>query len=236
MRPALLAPYVVITALHLGADLTGAHVLADATQVLLMPALGLFLLVNAPARDRLVDLTRWALLFSWLGDSVPRLLHGDAQFGAMLGSFLIAQVCYIRGFLPFREQSLWQVRRPWLAPYGLALLALLALCVPAAGALAPAVIVYGCCLALMATLASGVNALTWAGAAIFMVSDSLIALDAFDVWTQPGHDFWVMSTYCTAQLLIVLGVLRQATRTRPLRAAATLTPPVGAVVDRPLDR
>lgn len=225
MRPALLAPYVAVTTVHLVADVSGAHALADATQVLLMPALALFLITAAPHRDRLLDLTRWALLFSWLGDSVPRLLHDDAQFGAMLGSFLIAQLCYIRGFLPYRERSLWQVRRAWLTPYGLALLALLVACGPAAGVFAPAVIIYGCCLAAMATLASGVNALTWAGAGIFMVSDSLIALDAFDVWTQPGHDFWVMATYCAAQLLIVLGVLREA-RPRLLPNAVPLSRPI----------
>jgi uncharacterized membrane protein YhhN len=175
-----------------------------------MPALALFLVASARQPTRLVRLTRWALLFSWLGDSVPRLLDGDAAFGAMLGSFLVAQVCYIRAFRPYAGRSVLRVRRGWLAPYAVALVVLLAACVPASGVLAPAVIVYGVCLAAMAVHATGLNPLTWAGGAIFMVSDSLIALDAFDVWTQPGHDFWVMLTYCAAQLLLVLGVLREA--------------------------
>jgi len=211
----LLSPYLLVVLIHLSCQAAGWHAAADATQVMLMPALGIFLIASAPQRDRLLDLTRWALLFSWLGDSVPRLLSGDAAFGAMLGSFLIAQICYIRAFLPYRERSLWHVRRGWLTPYALALVVLLGTCVPAAGVLAPAVVVYGCCLATMAVLASGVNRLTWVGAAIFLVSDSLIALDAFDVWTQPGHDFWVMATYCLAQLLLVLGVLRAASAPAP---------------------
>jgi len=210
MRRALLAPYLAVTALHLACDAAGWDTLASVTQVLLMPALALFLIASARQPTRLVRLTRWALLFSWLGDSVPRLLDGDAAFGAMLGCFLVAQVFYIRAFWPYAGRSVLRVRRAALTPYAAALLVLLGLCVPAAGVLAPAVVVYGCCLAAMAVLATGVNPLTWAGGTIFMVSDSLIAMDAFDVWTQPGHDFWVMATYCTAQLLLVLGVLREA--------------------------
>jgi uncharacterized membrane protein YhhN len=141
---------------------------------------------------------------------VPRLLDGDAAFGAMLGCFLLAQICYIRAFRPYRERSPLVEQRGLLAPYAFLLVILLCACVPASGALAPAVIVYGFSLAAMAVLATGVNRLTWAGAAVFMVSDSLIALDAFDVWTQPGHDVWVMATYGLAQLLLVLGVLREA--------------------------
>jgi uncharacterized membrane protein YhhN len=209
MRRTLLAPYLLVAAVHLTCAAAGWDAAAAVTQVLLMPALALFLVGSARQPGRLVRLTRWALLFSWLGDTAPRLLDDDPAFGAMLGCFLVAQIFYIRAFWPFRDRSVLHARRGWLTPYVVALLALLATCVPAAGGLAPAVVVYGCCLATMAVLSSGVNPLTWAGGAIFMASDSLIALDAFDVWTQPGHDVWVMGTYCVAQLLLVLGVLRQ---------------------------
>ncbi|MDH2413710.1 lysoplasmalogenase [Nocardioides sp. CER19] len=209
MRGTLLAPYLLVAAAHLLCDAAGWDALAAATQVLLVPALALVLVGSARQSTRLVRLTRWALLFSWLGDTAPRLLDDDAAFGAMLGCFLVAQVFYISAFRPYAGRSVLRTRRGWLTPYVVALLALLATCAPAAGALAPAVVVYGCSLAAMAVLATGVNKLTWAGGAIFMASDSLIALDAFDVWTQPGHDVWVMGTYCVAQLLLVLGVLRE---------------------------
>lgn len=208
MRLARLAPYLLVSVLHLLAQAAGRSAFAATTQVLLMPTLAVFLLLSTRERSRLVDLARWALLFSWLGDTVPRFLRDDAGFGPMLGCFLLAQVCYIRAFWPARGSSLLHRRRGWLTPYVVALLALLATCAPAAGGLAPAVVVYGCCLATMAVLASGLNPLAWAGGAVFMASDSLIALDAFDVWTQPGHDLWVMGSYCVAQLLLVLGVLR----------------------------
>ena len=210
MRRALLAPYLLVAALHLLAEALGWDIVASSTQVLLIPALALFFVGSARQPTRLVRLIRWALLFSWLGDSAPRLLDGDAAFGAMLGFFLVAQVFYIRAFWPWAGRSVLHVRRGWLAPYVVAAIGLLAACVPAAGVLAPGVVVYGLCLTTMAVVATGVNPLTWVGGAIFMASDSLIAVDAFDVWTQPGHDFWVMASYCVAQLLLVLGVLREA--------------------------
>jgi len=126
----------------------------------------------------------------------------------MIGSFLVAQCCYIAAFKPWIATSIVHRRRPLLTPYAVAFVLLLALCVPAAGVLAPAVVIYGCSLAAMGILATGLNRLAWVGGAVFMVSDSLIALDAFDVWTQPGHDIWVMSTYCLAQLFLVLGVVK----------------------------
>ena len=41
------------------------------------------------------------------------------------------------------------------------------------------VLVYGACLGTMAVLSTGVNRLTAVGGALFLVSDGLIALDAF---------------------------------------------------------
>ena len=46
------------------------------------------------------------------------------------------------------------------------------------------VLVYGACLGTMAVLSTGVNQVTAVGGALFLVSDGLIALDAF----APGFD------------------------------------------------
>jgi len=40
------------------------------------------------------------------------------------------------------------------------------------------------------------------GGALFMVSDSLIALDRFGGLHLPLHEGWVMATYTTAQALL----------------------------------
>ena len=75
--------------------------------------------------------------------------------------------------------------------------------------LAPAVLVYGLCLGTMAVLATGVHRLAWVGGAFFLVSDGLIAIDAFSDLDLPAHDVSVMATYVVAQLLLVLGVIRR---------------------------
>lgn len=209
--PALsLALFVGLSVVHVVSQGTGPDRLAEVTQPLLMPVLAAHLLAVAPSRD--ARLVRWTLLglgLSFVGDTVPRFVGGDAAFQAMIGSFLLAQVCYLVAFRPYVGRSILRRDRVRLAPYVVALVVLLAACLPAAGVLAPAVVVYGGCLVGMAVLSTGLPRPAWLGGALFVVSDGLIALEAFDVWTQPGHDVWVMSTYCAAQLLLVVGVLRQ---------------------------
>jgi len=58
----------------------------------------------------------------------------------------------------------------------------------------------------MAVLATGVNTLTGIGGAVFMLSDSLIALGAFRGWESRPLSVAVMATYAVAELLLVLGV------------------------------
>ena len=207
--------FVTVAVLHLGAQLTGAGDLADATQVLLMPLLALTLwLQTAAPRSRLVVLTLVALGLSWLGDSAPKLTDGDTAFLVMVGFFLLAQIAYIAAFWPYRANSVLHVRRPLLLGYVAAVAGLVAACVGgAAGMLAP-VLVYGALLGTMAVLSTGVNPLTAVGGVLFLVSDGLIALNAFaDGFDLPGQGFWVMATYLAAQSLIVAGVLRETART-----------------------
>jgi uncharacterized membrane protein YhhN len=80
---------------------------------------------------------------------------------------------------------------------------------------------YAVLITVMAVLATGVHRLTALGAVLFLVSDALIALEAFVAdWRLPGQSAWVMATYGLAQLLIVLGVLaRAAAEGRDARAA-----------------
>jgi len=87
---------------------------------------------------------------------------------------------------------------------------IIVLCAPAAGALLGAVIAYAAAICVMAVLATGLGPAAGIGAALFVVSDAAIALDAFGVLTLPGQSFWVMSTYIAAQLLLVLAVRRRA--------------------------
>jgi uncharacterized membrane protein YhhN len=216
-RPAARALVVALAAVavvHLVAQLADAGGLADVTQVLLMPLLaGVLWLETSPRRGRLVTLTLVALGLSWLGDTAPKLVGGDAAFLVMVGFFLLAQLAYVTAFLPYRAASVIHVRRPLLLGYAAAVVGLVAACVPGAGGLLVPVLVYGACLGAMAVLATGVNRATAVGGALFLVSDGLIALDVFvPGFGLPAQGFWVMATYVAAQSLIVAGVLLERDR------------------------
>ncbi len=85
------------------------------------------------------------------------------------------------------------------------------------------VAVYGAVLGTMAALAGGRGGVIAVGGALFVVSDSVLALGRF----LPGyefalHDLVVMSTYLAAQGLIAWGVLVGLRAGR----AATVQPPL----------
>ena len=218
-----------VSAVHLGAQLLDHAPTVDATQVMLMPAAAAVLVsgIRAP-RGRLVRLGLVALAFSWLGDTAPRLVDGDAAFLAMVGFFLVAQLVYAVAFWPYRHRSV--LRRPrLLAPYLLAAVVIAGLCAPGAGALLPAVLVYATAIVAMAVLATGLGRLAAIGAAVFVLSDSLIALSSFGVLTLPGQGFWVMATYIAAQLMLVLAIRKAAApSTSAPGASASSTPAPGA--------
>lgn len=219
---------VVVSAVHLTAQLLGLVLPAAITQVLLMPLLALALSRGTPPpRGRLVRRTLVALGFSWIGDVIPRLVGGDAGFLGMVGGFLIAQLVYAAAFWPHRRRSLLgrrpqgcppgrgtRGRRAALLPYLAVALAIVVLSAPGAGPLLPVVILYAGAVTAMAVLATGLGRLGGLGGALFVLSDALIALDAFGVLTLPAHAVWVMSTYLAAQVLIVLAVRRVAGRRR----------------------
>jgi uncharacterized membrane protein YhhN len=202
---------VTVSCVHLVAQLVAPDgVVTSVTQPMLMPALAAVLLVGTTApRPLLVRVVLVALFFSWLGDTVPRFLDGDAAFGAMLGCFLLAQVTYIVAFRRPRHQPL----APPLAltvPYFMAYGALVSACFDGAGPLIVPVMVYGGALVVMAILATGLGRVGGIGGGVFMVSDSLIALHAFAGLDLPAHSFWVMLTYVVGQTLLVLAVRDRA--------------------------
>jgi uncharacterized membrane protein YhhN len=131
---------------------------------------------------------------------------GEVWFLAGLGAFLVAQLTYAVAFWPARADSV--LSRPLLAlPYLAVLVGLLVLLWSDLGDLRLPVSVYAVVIVTMAVLATGINRTVAAGAALFVLSDALIALDTVAGLVQlPAHDFWVMLTYLAAQLLITVGV------------------------------
>lgn len=231
MRALSWLPIVAVTAVNLIALIVDADAVAAWSQVLLMPALALVLLAGSrsdhrnaehptehptehPAGDSAAGADHgaalpWALgaLFaSWVGDSLPKVVPEDAQFLAMIGGFAVAQVLWIVAFTRIRGS-----RPP--VPFILLLIvvaaALLAVTVPHAGVLAPAVVVYGLLLAATAYFAASHGWLGALGGAFFVLSDGLIALGVFRLdlvdWSQ--RDLLVMATYVLAQALFVATLL-----------------------------
>lgn len=183
---------------------------------------------NAPGLpERLVAI---GLGFSALGDIFLDL--GDRLFFAGLGAFLVGHLFFSAGFLPRMEVTARKlVLALGLVPYGLALNAVLFLKV---GFSAP-VVLYGTVLTLMGILATVRRASPgWvmAGALIFVVSDTLIALNRFVLPTEASSwakmvmesSKWsVMITYYVAQYFIAEGVLREQRRFEPAIIPGTHT-------------
>lgn len=202
---------VVLVLIHLTAEATGAEDLSTVSQWTLMPAVAAVVLTaTRTPRSRLVTWVLVALGFSWLGDLVPSLVADDVSFLVMVGFFLLAQVAYVVAFLPAVGSSVVRTRRLLVLPYAAVLLTLLALCAPHAGSLLVPVCVYGVVLTAMAVLATGLGRVAALGGAIFLLSDSLIAVEAFvPSWDLAGQGFWVMLTYTTGQALLAVAVLRR---------------------------
>ena len=200
-------PVVVVTLAHLIALVADATTAAAWTQVFLMPALAVVLL-TVPRDDR-GPAWPWALgalAGSWVGDSLPRVMPEDARFLAMVGGFAVAQVLWI---VAFTRVERGRPPMAWTLLLVVVAAALLAVTVPSAGVLAPAVVVYGLLLLAVAYLAASHGWVGGLGGALFVLSDGLIALGAFrpELVDWPQRDLVVMATYVAAQALFVAVIL-----------------------------
>lgn len=160
-----------------------------------------------------------AFLFSWLGD-IFLLFHGNLFFLSGLVNFLISHLFYISAFrMSGNRNSPTILRRnpAWILPFIIFGISMLWVILPTVSTvMKPAVILYTIVILAMAVMALNRNgrvswpsfSLVMSGAILFVISDSLIALNKFSVkFTHAG--FWVMLTYLSAQLLIMNGLLNQ---------------------------
>jgi len=169
-------------------------------------------ILGVMAQRHLEGLTRQlvlvALAFSALGDVVLEMDFPN-QFVFGLGAFLLAQLVYAVNFLRFAN---FRNRRSLLrvVPVILSAVLLTRLILPATGELAPAVLVYLLAIVTMALAAAahrGQSGLLFGGALIFMLSDTLIAINKF-IAPLPFADTAIMLTYYGAQFTILYGIRR----------------------------
>ena len=189
--------------------MTDLHMVLKPLTMLLAMALAWQTAGAAGMAPRALAWLTLALLASLAGD-VFLMLPGGRWFIPGLASFLVAHLFYI---------ALFRIGQPWF-PSRRALVATLGFGAAmylyvwdglADPVLKAAVAAYVTVIALMAAQAIGravvlrtVPATAVAvGACIFMLSDSLIAINRF-VTPLPLAGLWVLSTYYAAQLLIVL--------------------------------
>ncbi len=185
-------PFVGLAALDTALAATDRHRARRLTKPLLMPVL-------LHDRDRP---TQRALALGGAGD-VALLGSSDLAFTAGLGSFLAGHVAWVAALRGRSGTGLLR-RRPWLAtPYLLAWGSLNAYLWPRTGKDRLPVLAYSS--ALLATALAALDtgdARTAAGGALFLTSDTLLALERFAGVHLPLHEGIVMASYTSAQALL----------------------------------
>jgi uncharacterized membrane protein YhhN len=207
-----------IVLVNLVGHLLDVALLEHITKPILVPALLLYLYLNARNEvDAPVRLVVAGLILSWLGDVILLLSTRSELFFAMgLVAFLIAHLLYIAAYVRSVRGTAGPAflrRQPgWLLPFLLLFAGLYGVLYPGLGSMRIPVFVYTATILLMAVFAldrrdrvpeSSFYACLF-GALLFILSDSLLALDKFLV-PIPYSGLLVMSTYVAAQYLIVEG-------------------------------
>lgn len=162
-----------------------------------------------------------AIVFSCVGDSLLMLQQLNPNFFMFgLAAFLIAHVFYIFAYKQHQGensadelQGLQKVR--FALPIVLSGTGLAAILFNHLGDLKIPVVVYACVLTYMVLAAlfrfgrttTGSFAMVFGGAILFMISDSLIAINKF-LEPLSMAEFWIMITYISAQFLIVKGLIK----------------------------
>ncbi len=170
------------------------------------PILLLLSLAVTGLRGRTRVLMSLALLFSGCGDA----LLARNLFAPGLGSFLVAQLCYVGHFLEQRQYDVRARSRVLLVFVVCGLVCSLIL--PNTGEMLVPVTLYMVALAMMgvtAALYGAASHLIFYGALSFILSDSMIAIDRFNTPFE-GAQYLIMVTYYAAQLMILWGVMGAA--------------------------
>lgn len=201
--------YALLCLLQLTFVLFGPDLARIVTKVMLMPALALAVL---PAASPLLI---GALVAGWLGDIF--LLADGTWFLIGMAAFAGGHVCYITLFA--------RSGRPHVAAitgYAVVWAVMITLLWPGLGALQIPVALYSLLLATTAMTSTNAGWRAGLGGALFLVSDSMIAMGLADWSRPPAVDFWIMLTYVAAQYLLATGALnlRPASRPAPRPSAA----------------
>lgn len=176
---------------------------------LIIPSLAAYYLSQSKSRNRWYVM---ALFFSFLGDVL--LLDKTNLFLFGIASFLITQLVYIyifsKGLLISSKSDKFKA----LAPFLLFFMVLITVLAPGLKNFLIPVVVYGIAISLFGSVSllkhlverDKASQLLLAGAVLFIISDSLIALNKFHE-PQVYYPVAIMLTYSIAQYLIAAHML-----------------------------
>jgi uncharacterized membrane protein YhhN len=184
--------------------------------------IGGYFLYHARNIDKIViQLAVFGFLLSWVGDLLMMFAAEFAFFVLGIASFLVAQVFYtflfirtinLSGKKPFlKKKPYWTI--PYIA-FGLIMYILLFNQLDTV--LRIAIFVYILAILTMSSMALNRYgnghpisfSFVFAGSLLFVLSDSMIAINRFLV-VIPYEGIFIMATYISAQYLIMRGLLKQ---------------------------
>jgi uncharacterized membrane protein YhhN len=206
---------------NLVGSVTGIAILSDISKPLIVPFLmGYYMAAITKYRSKPLLL---ALLFSWIGD-VGLMFVGLNSNWFMIGlaSFLVAHIFFIITYRQHRTESTENELLPvqkvrFSLPVVLAGTGLVAILFPIIGGLRFPVTLYSIAITVMVLNAifrfGRTNTrsfwLVMSGAVLFMLSDSILAINKFLGPIEMGGTL-IMLTYIAAQFLIVEGLRRHS--------------------------
>ncbi|MCF2529360.1 lysoplasmalogenase [Yinghuangia soli] len=182
------------------------------TKPLLMPLLAGYVAAAArPGADLKLPLA--ALAGGFAGD-VGLLTGDDKLFLAGMAGFAVGHVAYLKSFADAGAHRVLAAK-PWVpAGYAAACAGMLAVLGPRLDDLLVPVAGYSLLLTAVAAAAAGSDRRTALGGALFLASDTVIALDLAGLDLLPGQDAAIMPLYIAAQLLLMSAWTQDERRAR----------------------
>ena len=216
-RNVFIVPFVITAVVNLVGEVWDIAILSDISKPLIVPFLGGYYMAGKNIYRSKPLLT--ALMACWIGDVALMLVGLNANwFLVGLASFLVGHIFYIITYRQHRSEStdneLLTVQKiRFSIPVVLAGTGLIVILFPHLDGLQFPVLIYSTAIIVMVMNAifrfGRTNArsfwLTLSGAIIFMVSDSILAINKF-IGEIPSAGVLIMLTYIVAQFLIVEGL------------------------------
>lgn len=177
---------------------------------LIIPSLIAFYLSVSGRKNRFFLL---ALFFSFMGDVL--LLDKSNLFLYGIAAFLMTQLLYIFIFSKGLKKSDWSLKVKAFAPFMIFYIVLIWFLYPGLGSFLVPVLVYGFAISVFGVVSllnflTGKKPLTnylLSGAILFIISDSMIALNKFHA-ERSYYGVLIMITYISAQYLITRYMLK----------------------------